>query len=73
MGNEAGIWWAKQGSIFTYMSLNLRGQITPCQCFSLPFYINAKDGDSENNNCIINADLVSGTVKTGAKFIYYFP
>lgn len=28
------------------MSLNLRGQIALSQCFSLSFYINAKDGDS---------------------------
>lgn len=73
MENEAGMWWAEQGSIFIYMSLNLRGQITPCWCFSLPSYVNAKDGDSEKNSCVINADLESGTLKTGAKFIYYFP
>lgn len=32
--------------ICIYVSLNLRGQIALSQCFSLSFYINAKDGDS---------------------------
>lgn len=59
------MWWAEQGSIFIYMSLNVRVQITPCQCFTLPFYVKPKNGDSEKNSCIINADLVSGTVTTG--------
>lgn len=69
MANEPGHCWDL--SLFTCHLTS--GQITPCWCFSLTFYINAKDGDSEKNNCIINADLVSDTVKMGVKFIFYFP
>lgn len=46
MENEAGMWLAEHRSVFIYVSLNLRGQIALSQCFSLSFYINAKDGDS---------------------------
>lgn len=68
MVNEAGQIW----DLCLFTCHLTSGQITPCWCFSLTFYINAKDGDSEKNSCIINADLVSDS-KNGGEVHLLFP